>query len=139
MSSDDSESFAAMWQAAVAAHVRDMPAGELNALVQQHRPEAAADAHLPVARRAAFADKVSQLAQMADDANGQGYQHGIADAADAYGGIKYPQPPQPVEQPGPQPFAPNRAQNSSDGGPAPVNERDLNRQKIADIRAQRGL
>jgi len=135
----DAESFASLWQQAIAEHVRNMPAGELNQLVSQIRPEAAADAHLPVHRRASFAQKCGQLADMADEAQGQGYQHGIADAAAVYGPIQYPQPPQPVEQPGPQPFTANRGAGAAGGNPPPVNERDLNRQKIADLRAQRGL
>jgi len=130
------ESFESLWRHAIREHVRAMPAGELNDLVAQVRPEAA-DV------RASIAAKTAQLQSVPRDHNGPlGSMQAAQAAIDARGGN--PQPPappetEPVAQQGPTPFAINRGQSqSSSGAPMPETEKNRNARLIGDQLMKRG-
>jgi hypothetical protein len=125
------ESFESLWRQAIKEHVRTMPAGELNDLVAQVRPEA-------MDVRASIAAKTTALQSVARDHNGPlGSMQSAADAINARFGNSQPQQPQP-EPAAPQGFTANRAQGAAGGSDwAPINERDRNKQKISDILQRR--
>jgi hypothetical protein len=121
---------------------RDRVVGYLAAMTDDEFRAVQAEAresNLPLVRRSSFAEKCGQLADItARCTDGNGYTAGIADAAAARDNPQPPEPqPEPVAQQGG--FQVNRGQSSGGSDFVPINERDLNTQKIADIRAQRGL
>ena len=138
---------AQVWNDAVGQHIAGLSQDDYDAMVATFRPQAnpapapaVDESNLPLARRSSFAEKCGVLADItARCTDGNGYTAGIADAAAARDN---PQPPEPQPQPFQQTtgYSVNRAQGAAGGSDwAPIKERDLNTQKIADIRAQRGL
>jgi hypothetical protein len=137
--SDNDQEFSELFNAVVESRLAQMNDADWHALTKRVRPPAdtaADESNLPVTRRSAFADKCGQLADITATCGPNGFQ-GMGAAAAAFEPAQ-PQPqPEPVQQQGV--FQVNRAQGGSSSDWAPVNERDRNTQKIADIRAQRGL
>jgi hypothetical protein len=128
------ESFESLWRQAISEHVRAMPAGELNDLVAQVRPEA-------MDVRASIAAKANRLESVVRDENGAlGSIQAAADAINQrLGNPQQPQQPEPAAPQQPPGFAPNRAQGAAGDWTPPINERQVNADKIARIRAERGL
>jgi hypothetical protein len=136
------ESFESLWHQAIESHVAGMSDPDLAARglarVQATAAPTVDESNLPITRSSGFAQKCGQLADLTAAANGQGYQHGITDAANAYGGIKPPEQPQPEPvAPQPTPMSVNRGQGgSSGGGPPAESERSRNSRLIQDLRGQ---
>jgi hypothetical protein len=116
-------------KAGVEQYLRELPDDQWDDLTSRVRLQ----------RPATFSEKAGQLWDLTQQCvDGNGYTRGMSDAMAARD--QQPQPPEPVAPQQPPGFAPNRAQAASGGSDwAPINDRDLNRQKIADIRAQKGL
>jgi hypothetical protein len=133
----DAELFAAVMES----HLARMSDADWHALTQRVRPPAEpAPALTPEqAMRRNLAEKTAQLQAVPRDHNGPlGGMQAASDAIDQRRGNPHQQPPQsqpePVAPQQPPGFAPNRAQSAAGGSDwVPINERDLNNQKISDI------
>jgi hypothetical protein len=117
---------------------------EFRQLAAEARPPTPTD---PASARASIAAKAQAMWDTPRDHNGPTGPGSFAAAAAARGPARQPPPeltpqpqpapPQPQQPTAPTGFSTNRAQGASSSDWAPVNERDLNKQKISDILQRR--
>jgi hypothetical protein len=135
VSDDQREEFARLWDQAIEGHIANLSAPALDALVEKVRGQAPPAPTREQAMRRTLAEKTAQLQAVPKDHNGT--IGSMQAAIDATGGpAPLPQPATPAVQ---QAFAPNRAQGASSDSPPALTEKQINSQKIAALRAERGL
>jgi hypothetical protein len=136
VSDDQREEFARLWDQAIEGHVANLSPAALGALVEKVRGQAPPAPTREQAMRRTLAEKTAQLQAVPKDHNGT-----IGSMAAAAAAFEPAQPQPAASAPAASQgfFAQNRAQSASSDSPPALTEKQINDQKIAALRAERGL